>query len=103
MKKSGVATYSNSILVIIGRPGNNWLMYPVPIKTVLNLQYNGTEAISGVISVFIRTMRGQVVNRLRLASTSRFISIPVDNLGRGTYDIQILIKDDVVWNQRFIK
>jgi len=95
--------YSKSIMVIIGIPGNNWLMYPVPVHTILNLQYNGIELINGVVTVFIRTMKGQILTRLRFASTTRLIQIPVDNLGRGTYDIQILIKNDLVWNQRFIK
>ena len=96
-------SYSSSIMVIIGKPGNSWIMYPVPVSTMLNLQYNGSELIPGVISVFIRTMKGQILNRLRVASTTRLIQIPVDNLGRGTYDIQIIIKDEVVWNQRFVK
>ena len=95
--------YSSPIMVIIGKPGKSWLMYPVPVSTMLNLQYNGSELIPGVISVFIRTMKGQILNRLRMASTTRLIQIPVDNLGRGTYDIEIVIKDEIVWNQRFIK
>ena len=97
------ASYSIPIMVIIGKPGNNWLMYPVPVTTLLNLQYNGSETITGVISVFIRTMKGQILTRLRLASTSRLIQIPVDNLGSGIYDIQIIIHEEVIWNQRFIK
>lgn len=97
------ACYSIPIMVIIGKPGNNWLMYPVPVSDILNLQYNGSEIIPGVISVFIRTVKGQILTRLRMASTSRLIQIPVDNLGRGIYDIQIVIRDEVVWNQRFVK
>ncbi len=100
---TGGNSYSASILVIIGKPGNSWIMYPVPVSTVLNLQYNGSELIPGVISVFIRTMRGQVLNRLRLASTTRLISIPLDNLGRGIYDIQIFIQNETVFSQRFVK
>lgn len=96
-------SYSSTIMVIIGKPGNSWLMYPVPVSRVLNLQYNGSELIPGVITVYIRSMKGQILTRLRLASTTRLIRVPVDNLGRGTYDIQIIIKDEVVWNQRFIK
>ncbi|MEJ7625291.1 MAG: hypothetical protein WKF35_00390 [Ferruginibacter sp.] len=100
---SQAVSLSNSIMVIIGDPGNNWLMYPVPVNTVLNLQYNGSDLIPGVITVIIRTIKGQVLKNLRLSSTTRFIQIPVDNLGRGTYDIQIIIGNEVVWNQRFIK
>lgn len=96
-------SYSKSIMVIIGKPGKSWVMYPVPVSSVLNLQYNGSELIPGVITVYIRAMKGQILTRLRLASTTRLIQIPLNNLGRGTYDIHIIIKNEVVWNQRFIK
>jgi hypothetical protein len=100
---SSGTTYSKSLVVIIGQQNSGWIMYPVPVSKTLNLQYNGTEMIPGVITVIIRTMRGQVLNNLRLASTTRLIQIPVDNLGRGTYDVQIVVKNQPVWNQRFIK
>src|SRR6478672_2046664 len=29
--------YTPSIMVIIGQPGNNWVMYPVPVRDYLNL------------------------------------------------------------------
>lgn len=101
---SNVYRYVPSVMVIIGRPGNSWLMYPVPVTTMLNLQYNGSELIPGVISVVIQSVSsGQVLGRLRVASTTRLIQIPVSNLGRGIYDVRILIQDKVVWNQRFVK
>lgn len=102
-KSQADISYSSSIIVIIGKPGNSWLMYPVPVSTILNLQYNGSELIPGVILVYIRTIKGEVLTRLRVASTTRLIRIPVANLGRGTYDIHIIIMEQVVWNQRFIK
>ena len=95
--------YSAVIMVIIGSPANSWTMYPVPVRDVLNLQYNGSEAIRGVISVFIQNMYGYVLTRKRFSTLSRTIQIPVDNLGRGTYDVRIVINDEIVWNQRFIK
>ena len=95
--------YSPSIMVIIGTPVNSWIMFPVPVKDVLNLQYNGSDPIQGVVSIFIQNMYGHMLVRRRYSSLNRTIQIPVDNLGRGTYDIRIVIKDEVVWNQRFIK
>ncbi|HMJ48291.1 MAG TPA: hypothetical protein VK498_13245 [Ferruginibacter sp.] len=95
--------FSTVVMVINPAPGYNWIMYPVPVLDVLNLQYNGSELIPGVISVFIQSIEGKVYTRLRLASTTRQIQIPVSNLGRGTYDIRVVIMDEVVWNQRFIK
>ncbi len=101
--KDGSFTLSSPITVIIGEPGNNWLMYPVPVRDVLNLQYNGNELIRGVISVFIRHTNGRVFHKLRYASSTRQIQVPVSNLGRGTYDIRIMVNDQLVWNQRFTK
>ena len=79
-------------------------MYPVPVKDILNLQYNGSNLISGVISVSIQNMTTrQIFHKLRLASTNRFIQIPVSNLGRGLYIVSISIGNEIVWNQQFNK
>lgn len=99
----GSPVFTESIMVIIGKPGNNWLMYPVPVKDVLNLQYNGNALITGVVSVVIQRMNGQVYQQLRFASSTRLIQIPVSNLGSGTYDVRISVNNQVVWNQRFVK
>jgi len=102
-RSAGSFEFSNSLMVITGDPGFSWIMYPVPVTDVLNLQYNGTENIQGVIGVIIQSIAGKVYARLRHASNTRLIQIPVGNLGRGTYDIRIIIDEEVVWNQRFIK
>lgn len=99
----GSPVFTEPIMVIIGKPGNNWLMYPVPVKDVLNLQYNGNALITGVVSVVIQRMNGQVYQQLRFASSTRLIQIPVSNLGSGTYDVRISVNNQVVWNQRFAK
>lgn len=99
----GANEFTPSIMVIIGNPGNNWIMYPVPVKDVLNLQYNGNALITGVISVVIQRMNGQVYHQLRFASSTRLIQVPVSNLGSGTYDVRISVSNKVVWNQRFVK
>jgi len=95
--------YSSSIMVIPGGKTHSWIMYPVPVREVVNLQYNGTAPIEGVIAIFIQSITGKTYHRLRLASNTRSIQIPVSNLGRGTYDIRVLVHDEVMWNQRFIK
>lgn len=99
----GRVAYSQSILVIIPAASGNWIMYPVPVKDLLTLQYNGTEKIKGVISIFIQQATGRIITRFRSSSLSKTIQIPVDNLGRGIYDIRIVIQGEVVWNQRFVK
>lgn len=101
--QNGSIHFTAPIMVIIGQPGNNWLLYPVPVKDVLNLQYNGNALIPGVIAVFIQNASGRAFHKLRFASSTRLIRIPVNNLGKGIYDIRIVIEDKVVWNQRFVK
>ena len=92
------------VMVIPGNTGNGWIMYPVPVTDVLNLQYSGCGPIEGVITVVITGFTsGTEFTRLRLASTTRNIRIPVNNIGRGTYDIRVYIGNEVVWNQRFVK
>lgn len=100
--EKGQPEYSISVMVISGA-GNNWVMYPVPVGNVLTVQYNGTEKITGVVSIFIQNMNGQILTRIRSASINTVIRIPVSNLGKGVYDIRIIVKDEVVWNQRFVK
>ena len=78
-------------------------MYPVPVKDMLTLQYKGSAKITGVVNVFIQSMSGQLLKRIRSASLNTIIQIPVDNLGKGVYDVRIVIENEVVWNQRFIK
>jgi Secretion system C-terminal sorting domain len=94
--------YSASIIVVTGK-NNNWVMYPVPVKDVLTLQYKGSAKITGVVNVFLQSMSGQLLKRIRSASLNTVIQIPVDNLGKGVYDVRIVIENEVVWNQRFIK
>jgi hypothetical protein len=85
------------------QPGDNWSIYPVPVKDVLHLRYLGKEPIRRVINVVIRHLNGTVFHRLRYSSLSRYIQIPVNNLGSGTYDITIVINNKIEWHQRFVK
>ena len=93
-----------SVTLVTGNTENDWIIYPVPVGSVINLQYNGNEAIEGVITVFIQSVTsGTIFTRLRLASTTRKITIPISNIGKGTYDIRIYISNNMVWNRRIIK
>ena len=95
--------YTLGIMVIIGSSGYNWIMYPVPVRDVLTLQYRGLEIIKGVISVLIQNSSGNIITRVRSASLTKVIQIPVGNLGRGIYDVRIIVEDEIIWNQRFVK
>ncbi len=103
-RNSALYETTGSVMMIKGNTANAWIIYPVPVGTVLNLQYNGNDAINGVITVIIQSVTsGTIFTKLRLASTTRNITIPVSNIGRGTYDIRIYVGNEVVWNQRFAK
>ncbi len=92
------------VMVISGNTETGWVVYPIPVSTVLHLQYKGNNAIKGVISLNITCVNsGQVFNRMRVSSNSRIIDVPVDNLGKGVYDIRVYVGNEIVWNQRFIK
>lgn len=103
IQKMGSTIYSDSILVMIGESINSWKMFPVPVTDVINLQYTGSEALPGTVTVFIRSSYGRVFNQTRSASLNRIIQIPVNNLGRGVYDAILSIGNQVIWTQRFIK
>ena len=99
----GRIEYSLDVLLIIAAADNSWVMYPVPVTNLLTLDYRGTETIKGVINVIIQQPTGKVFTKLRCASLSRQIKIPVDNLPKGIYDIRIVVQDEVIWDQRFVK
>ena len=58
--QDGTITSTASIMVIIGKPGNSWLLYPIPVKNFLNLQYNGNALIPSVIAVIIQKSGGKI-------------------------------------------
>ncbi|MGB4844563.1 MAG: T9SS type A sorting domain-containing protein [Ferruginibacter sp.] len=100
---NGNIEYSLPVMIIVSSPVNNWVMYPVPVKDMLTLRYTGTEKIKGVINVFIQQSSGKIITRFRGSSLYTTIQIPVSNLGKGIYDVRIVVDGDVVWNQRFVK
>jgi hypothetical protein len=97
------AMYTQPVMVITGSAGYNWVMYPVPVKDMLTLQYRGSAIIKGVITVLIQNSSGNIITRTRSASLTKIIRIPVSNLGSGIYDIRIIVEDEIIWNQRFVK
>lgn len=99
---NGSIEYSLTVNVI-SSGSHHWIMYPVPVGDVLTLQYKGADKITGVINVQIQSINGTILHRLRCASYTTLIRIPVNNLGRGIYDIRIMIADEIVWSQRFAK
>ena len=100
MAQNGAIQYSNTAIV---GTGSSWVIYPVPVGDMLTLQYKGNAKISGIVNVFIQNIYGKILIRIRSASINTIIRIPVANLGKGVYDIRIVLEGDVVWQQRFVK
>ena len=95
--------YSLPITIHIGKNAGSWDMYPVPVGTVLNFQYTGSELITSAIHIIIQNSGGQVLCRLRSATVSRTIQVPVDNLGRGIYYVKIIAMNKTIWSRQIIK
>lgn len=92
------------VMIITSNTESGWIIYPVPVGSVINLQYTGSDEIRDVLTVTIQSLTsGTVFTRLRLATTQRTVQIPVDHIGKGIYDIRIYKNDRPVWNQRFVK
>jgi len=98
-------TIAFSNIVNIGTESNksSWAIYPNPVNDVLNLVCEGNDIIKGVINVTVQDMTGKIVIRFRAASTSRKLEIPVTQLRKGMYVVQISIMNEMVMNQKFVK
>lgn len=103
MYADGKTAYSLNVVVMIASVTNSWVIYPVPVIDLLTLEYRGSETIQGVINVIIQQPTGRVYTKKRYASQSKQIKIPVDYLPKGIYDIRIIVQDEVIWDQRFVK
>ncbi len=97
------AEYSLGVMVSAATPAYNWVMFPVPVRDLLMLHYKGTAIIKGVITVLIQNSSGKIITRVRSASLNKIIQIPVSNLGKGIYDLRIIVEDEIIWSRRFIK
>jgi hypothetical protein len=103
MYADGKTVYSQNVVVMVASATNNWVIYPVPVTDLLTLEYRGTEPIQGVINVIIQQPAGRVFLKRRYSSLSKQIKITPDFLPKGIYDIRILVQDEVIWDQRFVK
>ena len=89
---------------IAPQPGNNsWIIYPNPATDLLKLLYKGSDDIKGVVNVQIQDASGKVVIKFRSGSRYKNIEIPISNLQRGAYFIQVTVMNELVMSQRFIK
>lgn len=82
---------------------NSWVIYPNPATDVLTLTYRGSATLKGVVNVQIQDASGKVVVKFRSGSMYKTIQIPISNLQRGAYFIQVSVLSELMMNQRFIK
>lgn len=82
---------------------NSWIIYPNPATDILKLAYKGSAELKGVVNVQIQDASGKVVIKFRSGSMYKNIEIPISNLRRGAYFIQVSVMNELMMNQRFIK
>ena len=82
---------------------NSWVIYPNPARDNLSLTYKGYGALKGVVNVQIQNATGKIVVKFRSGSMYKTIQIPISNLPRGAYFIQVSVMDELMMSQRFIK
>ncbi len=82
---------------------SSWVIYPNPVTDILNLAYKGHGDLKGVVLVQIEDATGKVVIKFRSGSMYKLIQIPVSNLQRGIYSIQLTVLDELMMSQKFIK
>jgi hypothetical protein len=83
--------------------GNGWVIYPNPATDLLKLMYKGQGDLKGVVNVQIQDVTGKTVIKFRSGSMYKNIQIPISNLQRGTYFIQLTVLSEVMLNQKFLK
>ena len=82
---------------------NTWVIYPNPVTDILKLAYKGSGDLKGVVNVQVQDATGKVVIKFRSGSMYKLIQIPVSNLQRGAYYIQLTVLDEIMMSQKFIK
>jgi hypothetical protein len=94
---------SNVVTIESAADKATWMIYPNPVNDILNLSYEGNNKIGGVINVIVLDVTGKILVKFRAASTSRKLEIPVSQLRKGMYIVQISILNETVMNEKFIK
>jgi hypothetical protein len=87
------------------RPQGNgsWALYPNPATDLLKLAYKGSEDLKGVVNVQIQDATGKIVIKFRSGSMYKLIQIPITNLRKGVYFIQLSVMNELMMSQQFLK
>lgn len=94
---------SNIVTVSAEAGKSSWIMYPNPVKDILHLVHEGNNIIKGVINVTMQDFAGKIVIRFRAASINRKLEIPVSQLHKGIYIVQISVMNEIFMNQQLVK
>lgn len=95
--------YSNIVMINAETGNSSWVIYSNPVSDVLTLNFKGNGVIKGVVNIFIYDFTGKTVIKFRSASVNRIIQIPVMQLRKGYYIVQIKVLDELMMNQKFLK
>jgi hypothetical protein len=95
--------FSNTVTLASVADKTTWVIYPNPVNDILNLTCQGNNIIGGVINVTVQDMTGKVLIRFRAASNNRKLEIPVSQLYKGMYIVQIFILNEMMMNEKFVK
>jgi hypothetical protein len=95
--------FSNMVTVEPVTDRGGWIIYPNPVHDILTISFKGDGYIKGVINALVQNAAGKIVTRFRASSLSRTLQIPVDNLPPGFYIVQVVVQNEVMMNQKFIK
>lgn len=82
---------------------NSWIIYPNPARNFLQLTYKGTAELKGVIHVQIQDANGKIVVKFRSGSMYKTLQIPISNLQKGAYFIQVNMLNEIMMSRQFIK
>ena len=87
------------------RPQGNgsWALYPNPATDLLKLAYKGQGDLKGVVYVQVQDATGKIVIKFRSGSMYKLIQIPITNLQKGIYFIQLSVMNELMMSQQFLK
>ena len=95
--------FSKPVYIIINHSLYEWSASPVRNNDKLTLMYTGKGMITGVINVILQTRSGRILYRSRFSSITSLIEIPISNLGKGNYFIDMFVEGELIWHYRLIK
>ncbi len=82
---------------------NNWNIFRTAESDFLFITYQGSTGIQGVMNVLISDARGKIRVRFRQASNNPHLKIPIPNLQKGLYRLQLTILNEEHLDQQFMK